>query len=163
MNKPDPSKSRIRSIFTETFSNVNKQQKEDELEQLKTVGPLLFSEAEIYATPHSLDKVLRKFCVENNITEAYFTEKFKIFALQELGMHPVRESNNRSNTIKSLKAGYITYKTFIKVMCMVLGYTIEEMTFVFSDDDGTTQQLSFKESNAKISKASTLEFKEGYQ
>ena len=148
MNRPDPNKSRIRDIFTQTFANSKKV---DELEQLKRIGPLLFTEAEIYATPWPLDRLLRKFCVDNSITEAYFAEKYKIFALQELGMHPTQASNNRSNLTKALKAGHITYKRLVEVICNVLGYVIEEMEFKISDKTGESQSINFKETNESVS------------
>ena len=148
MQRPDPNNSRIRDIFTKTFANSKKV---DELEQLKHIGPLLFTDAEIYATSWPLDRMLRRFCVENNISEAYFAEKYKLYALQELGMHPTQASNNRSNLTKALKAGHITYKRFVEVVCNVLGYVVEEMEFKISDKKGGSQSINFKETNEAVS------------
>ena len=148
MQKPDPNNSRIRDIFTKTFANSKKV---DELEQLKHIGPPLFSDGEIYATSCHLDRMLRKFCVENNITEAYFAEKFKLYALQELGMDPAQASNNRSNLTKALKAGHITYKRFVEVICNVLGYVVEEIEYKISDKKGHQQSINFKETNESVS------------
>ena len=157
MQRPDPNKSRIRDIFTKTFENSKKV---DELEQLKHIGPPLFSDAEIYATSWPLDRVLRKFCVENNISEAYFAEKYKIYALQELGMHPTQASNNRSNLTKALKAGHITWKRLVEVISNVLGYVVEEIEFTISDTSGSSQSINFKETNEAVS--NTLASREPY-
>ena len=147
MIKPNPNNSRIREIFTQTLANTKKP---DELEQLKYVGEQLFKPEEINATNHQLDKILRQYFVDNHISEEYFTEKYKLYALKELGMHPTQASNNRSNLTKALKAGHITFKRFLEVICMVLGNTIDSMTFIFVDNDGHSQTFSVSETNDKL-------------
>ena len=76
-------------------------------------------------------------------------------------MHPVQASNNRSNLTKALKAGYITFKRFLEVICMVLGNTIDSMTFVITDNDGKSQTLSCEETNDNVNNKvkSTVAFK----
>ena len=66
MIKPDPNTSRIKDIFSQTLTNLRKT---DELEQLKYVGPLLFQESEVCATNSLLDRLLRRFCVDNHVSE----------------------------------------------------------------------------------------------
>ncbi len=158
MLRPDPNASRIREIFSQTFAHTKKP---DELEQLKYVGEQMFKPEEVNATNHPLDKLLRQYFVDNHISEEYFAEKFKLYALKELGMHPTQASNNRSNLTKALKAGYITFRRFMEVICMVLGNTIDSMTFVIVDDEGDSQTLSCVETNDKINNKtkSTVSFK----
>ena len=159
MLRPDPNQSRIREIFSQTFANTKKP---DELEQLKYVGEQMFRPEEVNATSHQLDRMLRQYFVDNHISEEYFAEKYKLYALKERGMHPVEASNNRSNLTKALKAGYITFKRFLEVICMVLGNTIDSMVFVISDADGQSQTLSCSETNDKVSNKlkSSVTFKE---
>ncbi|MBR1987407.1 MAG: hypothetical protein IKA36_00045 [Clostridia bacterium] len=158
MLRPDPNASRIRDIFSQTFANTKKP---DELEQLKYVGEQMFRPEEVNATNHQLDRLLRQYFVDNHISEEYFAEKFKLYALKELGMHPTQASNNRSNLTKALKAGHITFRRFLEVICMVLGNTIDSMTFVITDDDGKSQTLSCAETNDKVNNKvkSTVSFK----
>ena len=158
MLRPDPNASRIRDIFSQTFAHTKKP---DELEHLKYVGEQMFKPEEVNATNHQLDRLLRQYFVDNHISEEYFAEKFKLYALKELGMHPIQASNNRSNLTKALKAGYITFRRFLEVICMVLGNTIDSMTFVITDDDGKSQTLSCAETNDKVSNKtkSTVSFK----
>ena len=92
---------------------------------------MLFEEKDIYATSWPLDQLLRELCVKNHITEAYFNERYKIYALQELGKLPTQASNDRSNTVKAIKNGYITYKRLIEVAQHVLGLNVMRMQFVF--------------------------------
>ena len=159
MLRPDPNASRIRDIFSQTFAHAKKP---DELEQLKFVGEQLFKQEEVNATNHQLDRMLRQYFVDNHISEEYFAEKYKLYALKELGMHPTQASNNRSNLTKALKAGHITFKRFLEVICMVLGNTIDSMTFVITDNDGQSQTLSCSETNDKVSNKlkSSVTFKE---
>lgn len=157
--RPDPNASRIRDIFSQTFAHAKKP---DELEQLKFVGEQLFKQEEVNATNHQLDRMLRQYFVDNHISEEYFAEKYKLYALKELGMHPTQASNNRSNLTKALKAGHITFKRFLEVICMVLGNTIDSMTFVITDSEGTSQTLACSETNDKVSNKlkSSVAFKE---
>ena len=159
MIKPDSSQSRIKDIFAKTLANTTKV---DELEQLKLAGTPMFTDDEINATSWPLDRLIRRLCVENNITEEYFNERYKIYAMKELGMHPAQASNNRSNLTKALKAGNITYKRFLEVACMVLGFTVENMVFEFADREGNVQKLEFRETNKAISnkQKSSVTFKE---
>ena len=148
MNKPVPAHSRVRDIIAETITMPSSM---DELEKLKHQGPLLFTEQDIYATSWPLDQVLRELCVRNSITEAYFTERYKLYALQVLGKHPTQASNDRSNAVKALKLGHITYKRLIEIAENVLGLKIMNMKFVFSDNKGDTQSLEFnKENNTQV-------------
>ena len=158
MIKPDPSQSRIKDIFAKTLANTTKV---DELEQLKLSGTPLFTPEEINATSWHLDRMIRKLCVENNITEEYFNERYKIYAMKELGMLPSQASNNRSNLTKALKLGGITFKRFLEVACMVLGFTIENLIFELADKEGKLQTLEFKETNRAMSnrQKSTVTFK----
>ena len=148
MLRPDPNQSRIREIFSQTFANTKKP---DELEQLKYVGEQMFRPEEVNATSSQLDRMLRQYFVDNHISEEYFAEKYKLYALRERGMHPNEASNNRSNLTKALRAGYITMKRFLEVICMVLGNTIDRMVIVISDTEGNSQTLSCSETNEKIS------------
>lgn len=162
MKRPDPNASRIRDIFSQTFANIKKP---DELEQLKYVGDQMFRPEEVHATNHQLDRMLRQYFVDNHISEEYFAEKYKLYALKELGMHPTQASNNRSNLTKSLKAGHITFKRFLEVICMVLGNTIDSMAFVITDAEGQSQTLSCSETNDKVNNKvkSTVSFKENLE
>lgn len=143
MQKPDPSKSRINDIFTARFENM---QPVDELEQLKHHGDPLFTELDpVFRSSWLLDRMLVKICEENHITEAYFAEKYKLYALKVLGMHPTQASNNRSNLLKALKAGNITFKRFLEVVCKVLAFNIEQVVFEVVEPTGIKQAFSLKE------------------
>lgn len=141
MNKPDPRQSRVRDLISETTTIIKKV---EDLEKLKQQGPLLFEEKDIYATSWPLDQLLRELCVRNHITEAYFNERYKIYALQELGKLPTQASNDRSNTVKAIKNGYITYKRLIDVAQHVLGFNVMRLQFVFRDNKGNVQSIEFE-------------------
>lgn len=142
MNKPDPARSRVRDIIAATITKSHDMQ---ELEKLKLQGPLLFTEEDINATSWPLDQMLRELCVRNNITEAYFSEMFKIYALETLGKLPAQASNDRSNAVKALKAGRITYKRLVETVENVLGLKITSMKFVLETKDGNKQALEYSQ------------------
>ena len=142
MNRPDPQQSRVRDIVAEL---TNIRPRIDELEKLKRQGPLLFTQEDVYATSWHPDQILREICVKNNITEAYFAERYKLYELQVLGKHPIQASNDRSNTVKALKSGYITYKRLIEVVQNVLGLKIIRISMELMDADGNTQGVKFNE------------------
>lgn len=146
MQKPDPAKSRINDIFTARFENM---QPVDELEQLKHHGDPLFTENDdVYKSSWLLDRLLVKICQENHITETYFAEKYKMYGLKILGMHPTQASNNRSNLLKALKAGNITFKRFLEVVCKVLAFNIDQVIFEVIEPTGNKQAFSLKEKSS---------------
>lgn len=146
MKKPDPSKSRIATRFENRFDQMVDL---DELEQLKAQSPKLFTEEEMFASSWHLDLILRKICVENNISVAYFDEKYRLYATLVLGMDSVKTSNNRSNLYKALKAGNITYKRFIEVACGVLGFEIKDLDISLTTKTGKVQKFGLSKDKEK--------------
>lgn len=142
MKKPDPTKSRIATQFANRFEQMVDL---DELEQLKAQSPKLFTKDEINESAWHWDRILRKICVENNISVAYFDEKYRLYATLVLGMDSIKTSNNRSNLYKALKAGNITYKRFVEVTCGVLGYKIEDLDISFKTKAGEVQRFNLSE------------------
>lgn len=145
MDKPNPELSRIKENFLSKFTNIVKT---DELEALKQTGELIFKPEDINATPWAPDRLLRRLFVENNITDAYFNEKYKIYAYLKLGLHPIKASNNRSNIMKAIKKGHITYTKLIEVINNILGFEITDMMFVFSDPSGSKHTIQLKENKS---------------
>ena len=138
MNRPNPAESRVRNYAAEIMSM---DQDIADLEVLKKQGPLMFTEADIYATDWPLDQILRRLFFKHHITEAYFTERYKLYSLRELAKLPTQASNDRSNTVKALKLGNITYKRFIEVIANVLGFRIIKQLYVFEDPSGEQEVL----------------------
>ena len=141
MNKPDPAQSRVRDLVKETTMTSFRR---EELESLKHQGPLLFTAEDVYETSWGLDQILRQLCVANNVTVPYFSEMYKLYELQVLGKHPTQASNDKSNTVKALKNGHITFKKFIEVAENVLGLKIADMMIGFVDKNGNKQVMAFR-------------------
>lgn len=145
MKKPDPRQSRIREMFLETLANVKKP---DELEALKYVGPQVFTQEDVNATSSKLDRLVRQYFVDNHISEEYFSEKYKLFALKEYGtIDPTKSSNNKSNLMKALKTGHITFRRFLEAVCSVMDNIIKSITIVITDPTGKSQTLQCTESD----------------
>jgi hypothetical protein len=142
MDKPDPGLSRIKENFMNKISSITSS---DELESLKRVGDLIFTEEDINATSWPLDRLLRQLFVENNITDAYFDAKYEIYSYVKLGLDKTKASNNRSNILKAIRKGRITYTKFLEVVSSILGYSISNMMYVFDDPVGGTHTIELKE------------------
>lgn len=126
MKKPDPI---ISSKIKEEFDDITGCDTVSDVERLKNVGELLFDASEIYSTADQLSQIFRKMCVENNITEAYFNEKYKQYAINTLGKFPQSAANNRANTVKMLKHGErLSWKKFLELTTLVLGLKIKDVT-----------------------------------
>ena len=138
MRKPDPNASRVRNIITE---NLLRDIKLKDIENYRNQGELLFTEEDINATPWPLDRFIRSIMVQNRITEPYFNELYKIYAMEKLGQLPSQASNNRSNLVKALKCGGITYKRFIEAIECVLGYSFVEISMVIDTPQDGRQHV----------------------
>jgi hypothetical protein len=105
----------------------------DQVERLKWEGKPLFTEKEVNAAYDPLMYVFRRLCVDEHITEEYFTEKYKNYAINVLGKTPQGALNNRTNILKQLKKfDTITAKRFYELTELVLGIKPEwlHMRFV---------------------------------
>lgn len=112
----------------------------DPLEQLKLIGEPLFTEEDITATTHDLDHVLRRICVENKITHAYFNERYRMCAIHSWGRSPKDAGNDRSNLLKAIKAGRITARCFYEFVCSVLGWRIDSFAIHIIDEKGNRKE-----------------------
>lgn len=139
MNPPKANLNHIRDSFMERFANVNKV---DELESFKFIGDPLFAEYEINLTAWPLDRMLRKLCVDNRITDTYFNERYKLYAYVKLGLHPTKAGNNKNNIMKAIKKGHITYTKFVEVASKILGFEVTNMVVVFNSATGERQTIS---------------------
>lgn len=142
MERPDEKSTRIKEAFLQKFQNSTRI---DELEQLKLIGKLIFTEEDVNSSPWPPDRLLRRLFVDNRITDAYFNEKYKLYAYVKLGLPPSKASNNRTNILKALKKGHITYNKLIEVISNILGYEITDMILVFNDPCGRRQKIELKE------------------
>lgn len=122
----------LRNSFVAKFSAPS----EDKYDLLKQQGEPLFTEEQLSEATWCLDKILRKVCIENNISRAYFMEKYKNYAINKRGMFPTQAANNRANTLKSLYKGNITYKLLLTVLDHVLGFELEDMSMVINTNNG---------------------------
>lgn len=139
MTPPKANMEQIRDSFMARFAGVKKV---DELEALKFIGEPLFTTEEITETAWPLDRLLRKLCVDNRITDAYFNERYKIYAYVKLGLHPTKACNNKNNIMKAIKKGHITYTKLVEVASKILGFEISNMVFTFNAPAGSRQTIS---------------------
>lgn len=130
MEKPDQANSRIRDMFVNKFA---RRQAVDELEALKEQGDLIFTENDpIWHSTYPLDQVAVKLCQDSRITEPYFQEKYKMYAIKVLGQHPTQASTQRSNMLKMMRRGHITFKRLMEFCCRVLGMPLKSLAFEFN-------------------------------
>lgn len=132
MNRPDPE---LSSRISEEFDDLaGVTMSLDDVERLKNVGEPLFTKDDIYATADQLSQLFRSICVENHITEAYFNEKYKQYAINVLGKTPQSAANNRANTIKLMKHGdRLTWKKFLEIVTLVLGIRLKNIIAVLQN------------------------------
>lgn len=129
MEKPDQNSSRIRDMFVNRFSE---RKAVDSLEILKEEGPLIFTESDpIWHSTYPLDQVAVQLCKDSRITEPYFQEKYKNYAIKVLGQHPQQASTQRSNMLKMMRRGHITFKRLMEFCCRVLGMPLKTLAFEF--------------------------------
>lgn len=88
----------------------------------------LFTQADVDASLHTLDRLLRSFCVNNNITLGDYITRFNAYAA-ECGMHTDRTSWDRNNLLAALRSGGITWKRFELTLTYVLGYRVDDIEF----------------------------------
>lgn len=125
----------LRTSFVARF----KAPAEDAYELLKSQGEPLFTKEQLMEATWCLDKILRKACIENNISKPYFMEKYKEYAINKRGMYPTQAANNRANLIKALYKGGITYKMMITVLDHVLGFELDDLTMVIKTPTGNKE------------------------
>lgn len=143
MKKPDPTNSNIRDIFQLCYGSQNPS---DSFELFKEKGTPLFNDDDpIVHSTHPLDQVLMDIVKKMNITDEYFTEKYKDYALRFKGYHIIQTSNNKSNLLKALKSGNITMKRFLEVN-RVLDLTPVRYLFEF---DYQGKKISFELNDTK--------------
>lgn len=132
MKLPDEKSGSLRTSFVARFTAPS----EDKYELLKQQGEPLFTKEQLESATWCLDKILRKACIENNISKPYLMEKYKDYAINKRGMFPTQAANNRANLVKALYKGGITYKLMITVLDHVLGFELDNMTMVIKTPDG---------------------------
>lgn len=130
---PDIQPGSLRRSFVSKFESPSNAK----YELLKLQGEPLFTKEQLLEAPGSLDRILRRICIENNISKAYFMEKYKEYAINKRGMFPTQAANNRANMLKALYKGDITYKLMITVLDHVLGFELDDMTMVVKTQKGT--------------------------
>ena len=143
MKQPDAKAGSLRTSFVTRFKAPTK----DKYSLLKQQGEPLFTTDQLAEATWCLDKILRKACIENNISKPYFMEKYKEYAINKWGMFPTQAANNRANLIKALYKGGITYKLMITVLDHVLGFKLEDMTMVIKTPKGR-KTYGLKESDS---------------
>lgn len=106
----------------------------DNVERLKNVGEMLFTKDDIYTVTDPLARLFRKLCVENNISEEYFNEKYRRYSINVLGKFPHNATNNRTNNVKMLKNSVkLTWRKFLEFTTLVLGLKINNLAVDVED------------------------------
>lgn len=94
------------------------------------IGRPLFEENSLKGKNLNIcDKILRRWCIDHNITVEYFSEAYQIYARDILLMHPTKIPHQRTNLMKALKTGGITWKRFDMALFRVLGFRLEDVVF----------------------------------
>lgn len=108
----------------------------DNVERLKNVGAMLFTKEDIYTVTDPLARLFRKLCVENNISEEYFNEKYRRYSINVLGKFPHNATNNRTNNVKMLKNSVkLTWRKFLEFTTLVLGFKISNLAVAMEDPE----------------------------
>lgn len=115
----------------------------DDLEYLKNVGEPLFRKEDIAATSDQLNQIFRAMCVENNISLAYFEERYTQYAINKLAKLPQSAANNKANTLKQLRtAPRMTLRKFVELTTQVLGFTIDDICIRITDRQNRKQSFN---------------------
>ena len=132
---------KIADFFQERFSNRKPTNIEEDMQDIGT--PLFSKESINVENLNQLDIILRTYMSKKNITASYFSYCFRNYAQTLEGVHPNDIKNRRTNLIRALTTGNITFGRFKEAMCEVLGYTLVDMQFTFDTPFGReTMKLS---------------------
>lgn len=113
-------------------------------------GVPLFTEADIHATQHCLDIILRSMFVQKRISREYFNAKCREKALGE-GYLPTQANTSGSNLVRTLIAGNITISRFLEAL-QVLDLTLSDMTVTVRPRHGESELFGIQETIDKFTK-----------
>lgn len=102
------------------------------IEAIKRVGNPLFTQKDIDDAIYPLDKILRQYCLDNNVTEEHFTEMYKNYAYNVLRMHETKVNNQKTNLLRTLRDGHITWKKLLEFIS-VMGLRVMDLKLVILD------------------------------
>ena len=115
---------------TQLFSQVDKK------------GKPLFRPEDINAVQNDFAKLIRIICVDQNITECYFSARHRAWA-ELMNFGPGQINHDRNNTRRALSRSTVTKNIFDKFLG-ILGYCVHDIavSIITSEKEVTTYKLS---------------------
>lgn len=113
-------------------------------------GTPLFTKDQITEHSDVLVKLLRFILVENNVTIEEYTNKFRVYALNVLRLHPTKVNSQKRNIYNAMISDHISWKKFVEIIVYILGFNITDLYIELSKGDDFTTK-SYRLSEACIS------------
>ena len=84
-----------------------------------------------------LDVIVRKIILRDNITNEIYKERVHEYSTRR-SLTTTKQHNTANNMISSLAKGKLTLDTFLRFVCMLMGYRIKSISVTIERPDGTT-------------------------
>ncbi len=108
--------------------------------QFSSEGTPMFSAHEVATAPNFLDRFLRAFFVANNITRETFSELYREYGRNTLGLDNMTINGTKGNYIRALKRGRICPDLYQRIFA-VLGFAFDDLTMTFVPVGGVANTL----------------------
>lgn len=118
----------------------------------KRVGTPLFLPKDVGRSAGLLDHMIRFIMVDSEVTGDYFTGMHRKYASIALGVVKERVAQHKTNLLKALRKGNITFKVFAATL-RVLGYSVEDIVFHLTSEDGTKYVVSLSQAIKTVADA----------
>jgi hypothetical protein len=124
--------------------------------QYSSEGTPMFSAHEVATAPNFLDRFLRAFFVANGITRETFSELYREYGRNILGLDNMVINGTKGNYIRALKRGRICPALFQRIM-RVLGFSFDNTAITFVPVGGVANTLGVANIPKVVYDLSTLE------
>lgn len=112
-----------RAILTQMLANMAEDTASMPYDLKCTGTPVFLQEDLNQPDLNFLDRTLRNVCIDDRITLEYVDYMFSKYKIDILGLQPGKSAGStKSNLLKAVRAGGISYKVFKKYLMDILGY-----------------------------------------
>jgi len=105
------------------------------------IGKPIFTNEDVNRSPHPIDRILRRICVDRGLTkELWLTKSFE-YSLNVQGMLPDQARNKANNSFKAILKVQVTLQNF-NYFIKVLGFTGGTFTYRPVDEQGNVEEYT---------------------
>lgn len=128
--------------LTKSLVSVHENRAQQLFSQVDKKGKPLFTPEDIYAVSNDFARLVRIICVDQNITESYFSARHRAWA-ELMNFGPGVINHDRNNTRRALNRSVVTKNIFDKFLA-ILGYCVHDLavSIITSEKEVTVYKLS---------------------